>query len=707
MKVGRTEVLAWNEITLYLRHTKTGLHTESSRLPNSILASWRKHPEEKRGYVVAIIATALAAAAGVLLRSYLETSHFISFAAPVALVAWYGGKRPALFATALGLLGANLVFVPHDSLLIPTGVHDIVGAGIYVLVALIIVHLSSLLRQNRDEVEETNKALQEQALELELQTTELEHQAQEAQSLSEELEEAQAELRRRAESQLAEAQALARLGSWEWDIEHDKLTWSDEMYRLYGFEPGSVEINYQVYRSMLHPDDVEITTDAVQHSAETGSPFSFDHRVVRADGEERIFHARGRVVQNPQGKAIRMFGTGQDVTETRRAAATLQSAAEFAARQATAEAAAQHLNRVFAQAPVVIAVVTGPDHRFELVNEKGYETIGRSLLGRTVTEALPELADQGFVKLLDNVFEKNEPFIGNEVFARLDPRTDGGYFNFVFQPLSSDAGVYAVLVVATDVSDLVRARIAAENSQREALAASRAKSDFLARMSHELRTPLAAIIGYGELLVDEITGPINEEQKRQLQRIRSSANHLLSIIDEILTLARMEAGKERVELRDVELSDVMESVATMAEPLASAKGLAFRMNVVPGDMTIHTDAVKLRQVLLNLLSNAVKYTDDGEISVTTETRDGVVDFMVTDTGVGVGSENLEKIFEPFWQVEQTTTRRAGGTGLGLAVTRQFVELLGGSIDVQSSLGQGSTFRVSIPRNGSSGARSAD
>jgi signal transduction histidine kinase len=145
------------------------------------------------------------------------------------------------------------------------------------------------------------------------------------------------------------------------------------------------------------------------------------------------------------------------------------------------------------------------------------------------------------------------------------------------------------------------------------------------------------------------------------------------------------------------VGEVLESVASMAEPLASAKGLSFRIDVQKNDLTIRTDPVKLRQVLLNLLSNAVKYTDTGEISVKTESRDGVVDFLVTDTGVGVSEEHLEKIFEPFWQVEHTTTRRAGGTGLGLAVTRQFVELLGGSIDVQSSLGKGSTFIVSIPR----------
>jgi Signal transduction histidine kinase len=272
----------------------------------------------------------------------------------------------------------------------------------------------------------------------------------------------------------------------------------------------------------------------------------------------------------------------------------------------------------------------------------------------------------------------------------------GGYFNFVFQPLTNETGVYAILIVANEVTDLVNARIAAEQSQKEALAASRTKSDFLARMSHELRTPLAAIMGYGELLSDGITGPVNLEQKRQLDRIRASANHLLSIIDEILTLARMEAGKERVELQEVAIHELLESVASMAEPLAAAKGLSFSLGDTPTDLKLKTDPMKLRQVLLNLISNAVKYTETGSITLDSEAIDGTVNFFVKDTGVGVGHEHLEKIFEPFWQVEQTTTRRSGGTGLGLAVTRQFVDLLGGRISVDSELGKGSAFQVSLP-----------
>ena len=667
-------------------------------MSNAFLRSWRGLPEDTRGYFVAAATTVVAAGFGILLRPYLERSVFILFAAPIALTAWYGGRGPALAATFLGVVAADLVFLKQGSLYIPSESNDLVAIGVYLFVGLTIVHLSTLLRSSRAEAQEHAKALQDQAMELELQTSELEQQTHEAQILSEELEEAHEELKLKSHAQLSEAQALARLGSWEWDIASDTISWSDEMYRLYGLEPESGPIDYQRYQSLLHPEDREVSGDAVRHSLETGQPFSFDHRILCSDGTERIFHARGRVVRGDDGKPVRMYGTGQDVTETRRAAAALQKAAEYAARQATAEAAAQHLNRVFAQAPVVIAVLAGPEHRFELVNEKGYETIGRSLLGRTVAEALPELESQGFGKLLDMVFEKNEPFIGNEIFARLSDDSEGGYFNFVFQPLSGDQGVYAVLVVATDVSDLVRARLAAEAAQREALAASRAKSDFLARMSHELRTPLAAIIGYGELLSDGITGPINDEQKRQLGRIRSSANHLLSIIDEILTLARMEAGKEKVEIRDVDITELMDSVASMAEPLASAKGLSFKVEIDPPDLSMKTDPVKLRQLLLNLLSNAVKYTDAGGIVVRSQGADGVVDFLVSDTGVGIGDEHLEKIFEPFWQVEHTTTRRAGGTGLGLAVTRQFVDLLSGKIEVSSSLGEGSTFKVSIPRD---------
>lgn len=241
-----------------------------------------------------------------------------------------------------------------------------------------------------------------------------------------------------------------------------------------------------------------------------------------------------------------------------------------------------------------------------------------------------------------------------------------------------------------------RAAIAMDNAQlyRSALAASEAKSAFLATMSHELRTPLNAIIGYQSLLKEGIDGPLNESQLGQLRRIRASADHLLALIDEVLTFSRLEAGKELVQRNEADLRPIVEEAVTMITPLSDAKGL--RLNVDLVDARLYTDAGKVRQIVLTLLSNAVKFADRGEIGVRARVNDGTAEISITDTGIGIAAENLERIFEPFWQVEQSSTRRAGGTGLGLSVSRSLARLLGGEVSVGSKFGEGSTFTVTIP-----------
>jgi two-component system sensor histidine kinase/response regulator len=652
------------------------------------------------GYIASLLFVAATVIAAFALRDYLARSIFILFAVPVALTAWYAGRGPALAAAVVSLLSADILFIDRHYVVVPRDPKDLVAIAIFILVALVIVHVSGLLLTARDSADAYVLQLEQQSLAMQQQAAELEQQTEEAQALNEELEELNQTLEASAAAQLAEAQSLAKLGSWEWNIAGNSLKWSDEMYRLFGLDPEASPIDYETYQTLLHPDDRAHSRAAVDESLRTGEPFSFYHRVIRPDGTERIHHARGKVVEGPDGKPIRLIGTGQDVTDARRAETALRNAAEFAAKQKAAEAAARHLDRVLSQAPVVIAVLTGPDHVFELANAKAIETLGgRALVGQKLRDAVPAAAGGQYEALIDSVYSSGQPFVGREMYASIEsdpqaPRT--GYFNFVFQPLINETGVYAILIVANEVTDLVNARLAAEQSQREALAASRTKSDFLARMSHELRTPLAAIMGYGELLYDGITGPVNPEQKRQLDRIRASANHLLSIIDEILTLARMEAGKERAQIQEVGIHELLESVASMAEPLAAAKGLSFTLGNTQSNIRLKTDPMKLRQVLLNLISNAVKYTESGSVTLESEAADGNVHFFVKDTGVGVDGEHLEKIFEPFWQVEQTTTRRSGGTGLGLAVTRQFVDLLGGRISVASELGKGSAFQVTLP-----------
>jgi PAS domain S-box-containing protein len=241
------------------------------------------------------------------------------------------------------------------------------------------------------------------------------------------------------------------------------------------------------------------------------------------------------------------------------------------------------------------------------------------------------------------------------------------------------------------------ARQDADTARASAERASRAKSDFLATMSHELRTPLNAIIGYQSLLADGVTGPVSDSQRRQLERIGTSAHHLLSLIDEVLTLSRVEAGKESVHADPVDVAVVLDEAASIIEPLAKQKNLEFVVTGPATPITIETDSGKLRQAILNLLSNAVKFTGRGRITLRASAAGDAVEFEVRDTGIGIAAQHLERVFEPFWQVEASTTRTAPGTGLGLAVTRRLVLLLGGTVTVQSAMGEGSTFTIRLPR----------
>ncbi len=244
--------------------------------------------------------------------------------------------------------------------------------------------------------------------------------------------------------------------------------------------------------------------------------------------------------------------------------------------------------------------------------------------------------------------------------------------------------------------DAEMARAEAEEARAEAESANGAKGDFLAIMSHELRTPLSAIMGYQELLADGITGPVNEQQSQQLGRIKASARHLLSLIDEILTFTRIDAGREEVNIERVSLASLLEPAAELVESLARAGGLHIEVMLPPHEVMAETDVMKVRQMIVNLLSNAVKFTDRGRIILSGDQRGDQLVITVEDTGIGISSDHIERIFEPFWQVEQKATRRAGGTGLGLTVTRRLALLLGGDVTARSNPGEGTTFTICLP-----------
>ena len=240
------------------------------------------------------------------------------------------------------------------------------------------------------------------------------------------------------------------------------------------------------------------------------------------------------------------------------------------------------------------------------------------------------------------------------------------------------------------------ARSEAEAARAEAERANNSKTDFLAVMSHELRTPLTAIMGYEELLSDGITGPVTELQRQQLGRINVSARHLLGLIDEILTFARVDIGRERVRWESMSVNHTLSDAAALVEPMAMAKSLKLVVKLLDDDQAIQTDGTKLRQMLVNLLSNGIKFTEIGEVRLGCIVSNSTLEVSIADTGVGIAAENIEYVFEPFWQAEQTATRKTGGTGLGLSVTRKLARLLGGDVTVASRVGAGTTFLLTLP-----------
>ena len=227
--------------------------------------------------------------------------------------------------------------------------------------------------------------------------------------------------------------------------------------------------------------------------------------------------------------------------------------------------------------------------------------------------------------------------------------------------------------------------------------ANRHKSEFLANMSHELRTPLNAIIGFSEVLLKRMFGPLNDKQDEYLQDVLSSGRHLLSLINDILDLSKIEAGRMELDLTTFNLPLALDNALTLVRERAMRHGIRLELAVGAGVGELVGDERKIKQILLNLLSNAVKFTPEGgHVGVRAERANGAVEVSVTDTGIGISPEDQEAIFEEFRQVGTDYARKREGTGLGLTLARKFVELHGGRLWVKSLVGEGSTFTFSLP-----------
>lgn len=378
----------------------------------------------------------------------------------------------------------------------------------------------------------------------------------------------------------------------------------------------------------------------------------------------------------------------------------------------------EHVER----SPLAIAVVDGVHYAVRYANPAFRRLAGGEhlVLRRPAADAVQQSVSEHVSALLHRVHESGRPESDVEIERAGADGSDA-------EPISWSVTIWAVpdrrrsfrdlVLQIRDITAEVRERryqaaMAAqlreinqrlllasfreEELREQAQAASAAKSVFLATMSHELRTPLTAIIGYEDLLATAITGPVTDAQQEQLARIKAAASHLLELIDEVLTLSRAEANREEAGFHPIVLSKLIEAVTTLVVPLVAEKGLTLTVGLPDKPIAFRSDELKLRQILVSLLGNAVKFSDRGMVSLLVRAEGGEVLFEVRDGGIGIEAEHLERIFDPFWQVHQTSNRITGGSGLGLCVSRRLARLLGGDVAVASVAGEGSTFTLRLP-----------
>ncbi|HEX8455641.1 MAG TPA: ATP-binding protein [Longimicrobium sp.] len=446
----------------------------------------------------------------------------------------------------------------------------------------------------------------------------------------------------------------------------------------------------------VHPDDRPRTAQAWDDAVREQGTYDTEYRLRMRDGGYRTFLARGVPVFEPGGEIREWVGLCTDVEDRRRA----EDRQRFLSDAGAVLAASLEAERMPARLAELAVPLLADCFSLELHPFEGGERMVASAPDRNALPALPALPAA-----------LEERLAAGETLA-LGPGELPGVRSYLAAPLIARGEMLGSVRIATGPSgrtlDRADAEALGELARRVALAvdnarlytaaldASETKSEFLATMSHELRTPMNAILGYADLLDAEVAGPLTDAQREQLNRIGASARHLLQLIDEILTFSRIEAGREQVSVERFDLAELARDTAEMVEPMARGKDLRFPVDTSADPLWVVSDPGKVRQILLNLLSNAVKFTEAGEVRLAVRAEDDEAVLRISDTGIGIAPEQQGRIFDAFWQVEQSSIRRAGGTGLGLSVTRHLVDMLGGTVEVASTVGEGSTFTVRIP-----------
>ncbi|ACS42239.1 putative hybrid histidine kinase; Domains: two PAS, two PAC, His KinaseA, ATPase and two REC (CheY-like) [Methylorubrum extorquens AM1] len=481
------------------------------------------------------------------------------------------------------------------------------------------------------------------------------------------------------------ADALPQLA---WIAEADgTLVWYNRRWYDYtGTTPA--EMADHGWRKLHHPDHLERAAERFASCIAAGESWQDTFPLRGKDGRYRWFLSMAEPVRNAEGTVLRWYGTNTDVTETRLAQDALgHSEQRF---RALVDASAAVIWSTTAQGELMPpqpswAAYTGQSD--EAYQGWGWIDAIHPDDRARVAEVWAECVERVTVFEVEYRLRRHD-----EVWRDMEVRG--------VPVLAEDGSIREWVGLNIDITARKEAEAAIEHARAAAEAANLAKSQFLANMSHELRTPLSAVIGYSEMLGEELEDLGQAELLPDLRKIESSARHLLGLINDVLDISKIEAGRLTLAAETFDVVSLIEDVTAATQSLITKKRNRFRLDF-EGDLgAMHQDQSKLRQSLINLIGNAAKFSEDGEIILgVRRLREGGADwlsFSVSDTGIGLTQEQIGRLFERFSQADESTTRQFGGTGLGLAITRAFVERMGGTIGVESTFGAGATFTIRLP-----------
>jgi PAS domain S-box-containing protein len=486
------------------------------------------------------------------------------------------------------------------------------------------------------------------------------------------------------EMRVALTERVTGMGMWRWGWDDEYPTWSPGLYRILGIDPSSPPSRSAFWKKTV-PEDALAIANAIRSVREAPGPFYYVQRIRRADGLLRHVESFGDVEMDQDGNPVAIVAICADITRRIEVEDQLKSAIE------SFRALTEDANDVICRhATDGTLIYVSPAMERVLGYEPG-ELLGKSAAVYCAPEELPEMR-----KVLRDL---NQPGVSRNVTYRVRHK-DGRilWFETACRSIGHPAThqVEEIISVSRDVTIRREAELEVERAREAAESANRTKSRFLANMSHELRTPLNAILGFSDMMKSEMLGPLPKRYLEYAALINESGSLLLDLINDILDMSKIEAGKYELSLTPFDPAEAADTCLRMIRDKAEAAGIAIHVETAQG-LTVEADRRAFKQILINLLSNAVKFTPPGgHVDLAMSERGGLFLLTVSDTGIGIPQSALPRLGKPFEQVTLEERLAKPGTGLGLALVRSLAELHGGEMRIASIEGSGTTVSVSLP-----------